>query len=143
MIEGSCLCGAIRYKVELTPGKVFNCHCQFCRKAHGADYVTLALAKASTLTISDDHRYLKEHLNNIGGYRAFCGSCGTRLMNYAPNKNIYLSVTLSTIDTPISLKPVAHINTESKADWCEPYSQIPCYPNIPKGFDISSHSTTT
>ncbi|WNO09932.1 GFA family protein [Teredinibacter sp. KSP-S5-2] len=133
MIEGSCLCGAIKYQVELIPGKIFNCHCQFCRKAHGADYVTVALAKAKTLVISDDNNYLKEHLNNIGGYRAFCGNCGTRLMNYAPNKSIYLSVTLSTIDTPINLKPVAHVNTESKACWNEPYEGIPSFSQLPDG----------
>ncbi len=133
MVEGSCLCGSIKYKVELIPGKVFNCHCQYCRKAHGADYVTLALARADTLTISDESSYLKEHINDIGGYRAFCSNCGTRLMNYAPDKNLYFSVTLSTIDTPLDLKPAAHVNTESKARWCMPYEGIPDYPNIPEG----------
>ena len=133
MVEGSCLCGAIKYKVELLPDKIFNCHCQFCRKAHGADYVTMALARADTLTISDENNYLKEHINDIGGYRAFCSNCGTRLMNYAPDKNLYFSVTLSTIDTPLDLKPAAHVNTESKAGWCMPYGGIPNYPNIPEG----------
>lgn len=133
MVEGSCLCGSIKYQVELLPGKIFNCHCQFCRKAHGADYVTMALAKADTLVISDDNDKLTEHLNDIGGYRAFCSNCGTRLMNYAPDKNLYLSVTLSTIDTPIDLAPVAHVNTESKANWCTPYTGIPNFPKLPDG----------
>ena len=133
MVEGSCLCGSIKYKVELMEDKVFNCHCQFCRKAHGADYVTMALAKNSTLTVSDNNNHLTEHLNDIGGYRAFCSNCGTRLMNYAPDKNMYLSVTLSTIDTPITLKPVAHVNVESKAEWCIPYEGIPSFQKIPEG----------
>jgi hypothetical protein len=133
MVEGSCLCGSIKYTVDLIPDKIFNCHCQYCRKAHGADYVTLALAKADTLTISDENNNLKEHTNDIGGCRAFCSNCGTRLMNYAPDKNLYFSVTLSTIDTPVDLKPVAHVNTESKAKWCIPYEGISNYPNIPEG----------
>jgi hypothetical protein len=133
MVEGSCLCGSIKYQVELIPEKIFNCHCRFCRKAHGADYVTVALAKASTLVVSDDNNNLKEHLNDIGGIRAFCGSCGTRLMNYAQDKNLYFSVTLSTIDTPHNLKPLAHVNTESKASWCEPYAGIPGFAGIPAG----------
>jgi hypothetical protein len=133
MIEGSCLCGNIRYEVEIMPDKIFNCHCQYCRKAHGADYVTMALAKASTLTIRDSEHHLKEHINDIGGYRAFCANCGTRLMNYAPDKSMYFSVTLSTIDTPIDLKPVAHVNTESKASWCVPVAGIPEYGTLPEG----------
>lgn len=133
MVKGSCLCGSIEYEVELIQGKVFNCHCRFCRKAHGADYVTVALAKASTLKITDNGGTLKEHRNAIGGLRAFCLECGTRLMNYAPDKESYFSVTLSTIDTPVDVKPVAHVNTESKASWCTPYAGIPSFEGIPDG----------
>jgi len=133
MVKGSCLCGEIKYQVELMPDKIFNCHCQFCRKAHGADYATMALAKASTLKVTDDGNNLKEHKNDIGGYRAFCGNCGTRLMNYAPDKNMYFSVTLSTVDTPIDLKPAAHVNLESKAQWCVPYDGIASFDKIPEG----------
>lgn len=131
MVEGSCLCGAIKYEVALFPDKIFNCHCQFCRKAHGADYVTIALAKASTLKITDDEALLKEHKNDIGGFRAFCSCCGTRLMNYAEDKNLYFSVTLSTIDTAVNFKPIAHVNTESKARWCLPYEGIPNFKSLP------------
>jgi len=133
MVEGSCLCGSIKYEVELINDKIFNCHCQYCRKAHGADYATMALAKASTLTITDENNQLKEHLNDIGGYRAFCSNCGTRLMNYAPDKNMYFSVTLATIDSPVDVKPVAHTNIESKAKWCTPYDGIPSFEAIPDG----------
>jgi len=133
MIEGSCLCGGIKYAVELIEDKIFNCHCQFCRKAHGADYVTMALARGSTLTITDEDNLFKEHLNDVGGYRAFCSNCGTRLMSYAPDKNVYLSVTLSTVDSPVDLKPVAHVNTESRARWCTPYDGIPSFAALPEG----------
>lgn len=133
MVEGSCLCGSIKYEVELIPGKIFNCHCQYCRKAHGADYVTVAIAKASTLKVTDSDGALKEHKNDIGGFRAFCSCCGTRLMNYAPDKDTYFSVMLSTVDTPMDFKVSAHVNTESKASWCVPYEGIPSFKSLPEG----------
>lgn len=133
MVEGSCLCGNIKYQVEINPGQIFNCHCKYCRKAHGADYATLAIANASTLILMDEKGLLKEHQNDIGGIRAFCSECASRLFNYAPDKNIYFSVTLSTIDTPINYKPVAHANTESKASWCVPYEGIPQFSGLPDG----------
>lgn len=133
MVEGSCLCGKIRYEVEVIPEQVFNCHCKFCRKAHGADYATLVVAKASTLKLMDEKGLLTEHQNDLGGFRAFCAECGTRLMNYAPDKTDYFSVTLATIDTPINFKPVAHANTESKAAWCTPYDGIPQFSGFPDG----------
>ena len=133
MVAGSCLCGAIKYEVELISGKVFNCHCQFCRKAHGADYATVALAQGNTLKLTDESGTLKEYVNAKGGIRAFCGHCGTRLMNYASDKNIYLCVALSTVDTPVNEKPVAHVNVGSKASWCEPYQGIPSHEGLPEG----------
>ncbi|MBW4532923.1 MAG: GFA family protein [Pleurocapsa minor HA4230-MV1] len=133
MVEGSCLCGSVKYKVELIPEKIFNCHCKFCRKAHGADYATVALAKASTLEIFDESGSLKEYKNAIGGYRAFCVNCGSRLMNYADDKNIWLCIVLATVDTPTNLKPVAHVNIESKASWCQPYEGIPSFEGLPPG----------
>ena len=54
MVKGSCLCGNIRYEVEIIPEQVFNCHCKFCRKAHGADYTTVAVAKYSTFKLIDE-----------------------------------------------------------------------------------------
>lgn len=53
MVKGSCLGGSIEYQVELIPNKVFNCYCQFSRKAHGADYVTFAFAKTSKLLVAN------------------------------------------------------------------------------------------
>jgi hypothetical protein len=131
MANGSCLCGNIRYEVEILPEKIFNCHCKFCRKAHGADYATVAVVKYSTFKLFDEKGALKEHQNGAGGFRAFCSECGTRLMNYAPDKNMFFAVMLSTIDSPINFKPVAHANTESKASWCEPYPGIPQFSGFP------------
>ena len=132
MVKGSCLCGKITYEIELIPEKTFNCHCSFCRKAHGSAFVTLVLAKGDTLNITQGKEFLKEHKNDIGGIRAFCSDCGTRLMNYAEDKNAYLSVTLSTIDSAIDFAPAAHVNTESKATWYEPYDGIMSFEGIPE-----------
>ena len=133
MVQGSCLCGQVKYQVELIPEKTFNCHCSYCRKAHGAAFVTLVFAKADSLKITNGKDAIKEHKNDLGGVRAFCSNCGTRLMNYAPDKNMYLSIALSTIDTPVNFAPVAHVNIESKASWHEPYEGIPQFKSLPEG----------
>ncbi|CAA0093185.1 Glutathione-dependent formaldehyde-activating enzyme [Zhongshania aliphaticivorans] len=132
MVEGSCLCGKIGYQVEINPDNVLNCHCKFCRKAHGADYATMAIVDASTFKLIDENGCLKEHQSGAGGYRAFCSECGTRLMNYSPDRKSFFCVSLSTVDTALDLKPVAHINVESKAHWCEPYEGIPQFSAFPE-----------
>lgn len=133
MAQGSCLCGQIEYEVELIPEKTFNCHCSFCRKAHGSAFATVTLAKGDTLSINKGKELLKEYKNDIGGFRAFCSNCGTRLMNYGPGKLAYLSIALSTVDTPVDFRPAAHANVESKATWHEPYEGIPSFQGLPEG----------
>ncbi len=48
-------------------------------------------------------------------------------------RNWCLSVALSSVDTPIDVKPIAHAFTASKATWCKPYEGIPAFETLPKG----------
>ena len=36
MVEGGCLCGAVRIAMTGAPDRVAICHCMDCRKHHGA-----------------------------------------------------------------------------------------------------------
>jgi len=131
MIRGSCLCGNIEFEVEERPGKIFNCHCSICRRSHGAAYATQVFAKGETLQILKGEEYLKEYFSGRG-YRAFCSNCGSRLMNYAEDKSLYLSVALANIVSDFHGGPVAHVLVDSKADWVEPSPDIPAYEGVPR-----------
>ncbi len=74
---------------------------------------------------------MKAFQNEIGGSRAFCSNCGTRLMNYGADKSMYLAIVAATLDTPLEFKPKAHVNVESKAAWHEPYAGIPSFQALP------------
>lgn len=132
MIQGSCLCGAIKYEAEPIHGKVYNCHCSQCRKSHGAAFATQALVKGDTLRFLKGEELIKEYTGH-GGVRAFCSNCGSRLMNYAPKKSLYASFALSNIDSEYGGKPVAHANVDFRAPWHTPSEDIPSYPGMPDG----------
>ncbi|MDH5391836.1 MAG: GFA family protein [Gammaproteobacteria bacterium] len=132
MIKGSCLCGAIEYEVEALFEKVFNCHCSQCRKSHGAAFATQAFAKGKSLKFIRGEQQLKEYSGH-GGIRAFCSVCGSRLMNYAPDKSLYLSVALSSVDSEHNARAIAHANVDSKAAWHEPSKDIPSFQAMPEG----------
>ncbi|MBL1277073.1 MAG: GFA family protein [Ectothiorhodospiraceae bacterium] len=132
MVTGSCLCGEIAYEVEIIPEKVYNCHCSQCRKAHGATFATQAFAKGETLTFIKGEEHIGEYKGELG-IRAFCKKCGTRLMNYAPDKNLYLSVALACVDGDHGIKPVSHAYADSKAPWHCPSDGIPSFSEIPEG----------
>ena len=131
LVTGSCLCGAITYEVEIIPDKIYNCHCSLCRKAHGAAYATQVFAKGESLKLLKGQAYLQEYQRTFG-IRVFCSQCGANLMNYAPDKSVYLSVALSNVDSALDLKPVAHAFAASKAPWCELAEGIPAYDEMPE-----------
>ena len=135
MIKGSCLCGAIEYEVEEIPGKIYNCHCSQCRKSHGAAFATQVFARGATLRFIKGKEFLKEyrHASGNGGIRAFCSQCGSRLMNYLPEKNLYLSVALASVDSDFDGEPVAHAFVGSRALWHTPSTDIPSYESVPTG----------
>ena len=132
MIHGSCLCGAIEYAVEEIAEKTYNCHCSQCRKSHGAAFATQMFAKGETLKFTKGENLIKEYTGH-GGVRAFCTICGSRLMNYAPDKSLYLSVALSSVDSKLDVKLVAHANVDSKAPWHDPSDDIPAFQGMPDG----------
>lgn len=132
MVKGSCLCGEIEYEAELIKDKIFNCHCTQCRKSHGSAFATQAFAIGESLKFLKGEKFIGEYK---GGHciRAFCKNCGSRLMNYAPDKNNYLSIALSTLDSNFKSGPVAHVFVAYKAPWSIPSSEIPSFDELPDG----------
>jgi len=131
MVKGRCLCGDIEFEIELIPDQVYSCHCSICQRSHGAAFATQALAKGNSLTFVSGKEKLAEYFSG-GGFRAFCSNCGSRLMNYAKNKDDYLSVAVSCLENKNELGPVANVCIETKLDWHQPASNIPSYEGIPK-----------
>ena len=46
MLQGSCLCGGVRYEIRGGVGPSLHCHCVQCRKASGASFTTNASVAA-------------------------------------------------------------------------------------------------
>ena len=46
-IQGSCLCGTVRYEIGAPFTAMLSCHCSMCRKHHGAPFATYANTASS------------------------------------------------------------------------------------------------
>jgi hypothetical protein len=129
MIQGNCLCGQIHFEVSEIPGMVFNCHCSRCRKAHGAAFSTQVICSKNTLKFLSGQEHLCEYVvGNI--VRAFCGNCGSRLMNYTTGPE-YLSISLSTIEGREELMPVGECFVSEKLRFVHLDQTIAHYPQLP------------
>ena len=125
LLEGSCHCGSIRFRVESdTPYPYQACYCSICRKtAGGGGYVINLGADASTLEVEGGGSltvYAANSQDRGAPERHFCRNCGSYLWLFNPMWPELVHPYASAIDTPLP-KPPEHVRImlDHAAPWCE------------------------
>lgn len=106
---GSCLCGAVTYRLKGPLGPVIACHCAQCRKTSG-HYVAATSARREDVEVSGEVRW---YASSPGARRGFCPTCGSSLF-WDPNDGARLSIHAGTVDQAEGLELAGHIFTADK-----------------------------
>jgi hypothetical protein len=125
MIEGGCLCGAVRYRAGGPPRVPTNCHCPTCRKASGGAFVPWATVPSASFAFSAGEPARFE--SSPGVARAFCGRCGTPLTYQRADQPDFIDLTICSMDDPARLPPADHTWTSLKLPWLTIADGLPCY----------------
>ncbi len=132
LLEGSCHCGAVRFRVESPePYPFLRCYCSICRKTAGGGGHAINLGALSDTLDVEGEKNVSVYQARIEGKvsparRQFCGVCGSALWVYDPNWPELVHPFASAIDTPLPKPPERdHIMLDYAAPWCE----IPSGPN--------------
>ncbi len=122
-LRGRCLCGAVRY--TLMPPTVFasHCHCETCRRAHSAAFVTWTKVPTDRLTLTGD---LTLYPSSPGVLRGFCPTCGTQ-MTFSAEGETDTYLPLATLTDPPDRRPDSHVSWEEHAPWIEGLEDLPRY----------------
>lgn len=116
--SGGCLCGAVRLELDGFESGVSHCHCQMCRKFHGAAFATFATVKKSSFRWLAGENKLKEFRAAIGTVRTFCSECGSSLTFASPAADTdNIEVALGIMEGDLPVRPEAHIFVGSSASW--------------------------
>lgn len=114
-INGSCLCGKVRYQLSGPVGDIVHCHCQTCRKAHGAAFSSVAAVADNHFSVSGREQ-LASFESSKGKRRYFCSNCGTQL--YAKRDNTqHVILRLGSLDDDPGSQEKSHIWLSQKASW--------------------------
>lgn len=137
MIEGSCLCADVAWRVSGTLAEAHHCHCGFCRKEHGTPYATYAMASADDLVWLRGKDRLVRYESSPGFHRCFCGRCGSTMPGdeYAG----FVFVPLGNVDGDPGVRPSAHIFAGSKASWWQIRDSLEQHEAFPAGIDAPVH----
>jgi len=105
--QGGCLCGAVRYRIDLPPLWVAHCHCSMCRRAQ-ARVSSLGRRREDGFVLESGADVLGRYQSSAAATRSFCGRCGSPLFFQSSRWPGEIHVTLATLDDPAGLEPQAH-----------------------------------
>jgi hypothetical protein len=131
MLKGSCLCGGAAYEADADLGPIVHCHCQTCRKTHGAAFSSLASVPRDKFRWTKGEEVLGAFESTPGKFRWFCKNCGSHIMADRAGKDVVM-LRLGCLDTPVSAQPIGHIWRSDGASWYDPRTQLP---ELLEGFD--------
>ncbi len=119
-LTGGCLCGAIRYTVDVPITELRACNCKNCQKASGAGGSVNAVVPASALHITQGtpKRYSAVVDSGRTLHRYFCGDCGSPLYGQRAASPETLVLRAGSLDDgAANAKIVSHIWTKSARPW--------------------------
>lgn len=115
LLEGGCLCGAIRYRVTGAPVMASICHCNTCRRAGAASSLAWAMFRREQLdyTTSEPATYTSA----ARGQRGYCPSCGTPISLTASWLPGLIDITIGSLDDPDAIKASRHYWGTRRLPW--------------------------
>ena len=123
MINGSCLCGSVKYEISGVVGDIVHCHCTTCRKAHGSAFSSVAAVQDSDFKLLSVGS-LKSYESSAGKSRYFCVNCGSQI--YAKRDNTsHIILRLGSVDSELNSPEKEHIWVSQKANWYSINSKLP------------------
>ncbi|HYC53753.1 MAG TPA: GFA family protein [Candidatus Binatia bacterium] len=122
-IEGGCLCGDVRYRIQGEPIVSTTCQCRTCRKASAAAIVPWIHVDGADFSFVAGKPIQFESSPPVR--RSFCGRCGTPLTYWITSYGPMIDVTTCSLDDPDSFPPVAHVWTSHKLSWVELTDDLP------------------
>lgn len=118
-MRGGCLCGAVRFQAQGPSKFCVHCHCRWCRRAHGAAFVTWVgfFDRAFEVTAGEDR--LAWYASSRESERGFCSRCGTTMLfrsEVAPGE---IHVAAACLEGELDRPPGGHVFADQRAPWCE------------------------
>ncbi len=123
--RGSCLCGAVRFRVDLPSKWIAHCHCTYCRRAHGSALVTWAGFSSEQFTLEPESASPTWYESSTGAMRGFCGRCGSPMFFQSTRWPGEIHIARALFTDPLDREPSAHVFYETHVSWLNVNDDLP------------------
>ncbi|MFP6809028.1 MAG: GFA family protein [Pseudomonadales bacterium] len=129
MINGSCLCGGVRFEVQTITGPAEYCHCTRCRKVSGSSALLMIGIKTEGFRFVSGSELIQSFeapiLYDPPDYKhCFCSICGSSVP--APEGD-WIEIPTGSLDDDPGLIPDKHIFVELLPEWDSISDGLPQY----------------
>jgi len=116
-LQGSCLCGGVRFEVTEPFVAVSQCHCENCKRISGGYGTVSGRVRTDAIRILEGDELLRAYTPGEGSAKTFCSTCGSNLFGGGWPESEMSSVRLSAFGLEYDRKPEAHTFVRSVAAW--------------------------
>ncbi len=129
--EGSCQCGAVKFQISGPFESFFLCHCSRCRKDTGSAHAAnLFSTVAKIIWLSGEDRIKTYRVPESRHEKSFCSECGSAVPGIQMDGAL-LVVPAGSLDTPVDIRPNAHICLSSRANWDDRLDEVTRLEGLP------------
>ena len=116
-MQGSCLCGGVRFEVTEPFSTVRECHCTSCKKLSGGGATVNGRTRPEAIEILAGEELVRTYQPDEGTAKTFCSQCGSNLFGGGYPDSEQCSVRITTLDPAFEGKVDAHVYVRSLAPW--------------------------
>ncbi len=116
-IRGRCHCNQVAFEVSPPTDFCSHCHCESCRRIHGAGFVTWTSVPESQLTMNSGKDLLKEYHSSPTSVWISCSHCSSPLFQKTENSPGKTYIALSSLIDPLDRIPECHVSFEERVSW--------------------------
>ncbi|MDX2155057.1 MAG: GFA family protein [Hyphomicrobiaceae bacterium] len=141
-VRGRCLCGGVRFEIRGPLDNPLNCHCENCRKQHGAAFRTRVRVEKDDFHWVEGEHLVSFYESSAGVFRGFCRICGSPILNkfaggeaalpHNSNASTRYGIPVGILDGDPGVRAACHVFVRSKAVWFEITDELPQYQGLPQ-----------
>lgn len=116
-VQGSCYCKKVRFEISFPTIFCSHCHCESCRRTHGAAFVTWTGVPITQFKYLSGKENIKKYVSSSEVRWCFCDNCGSSLLYEHAGSPDKIYMTLANLEGPIDQQPEGHVSYEEHVDW--------------------------
>ena len=116
--RGACVCGAVRFEIDVPAVWAWHDHSRGSRRAHGAAYATYVGSWKSRFRLTEGEEAVTRFCDEAtGAVRSFCARCGAPLFYERASAPKMLNIPRALFDSGVGREPRYHRFVEETPEW--------------------------